>query len=176
MWIRIADFIPPNIHQFPPNLLPIDQRTEINHPMATTWTVPLDDTNTMQIGFHRTKAGGPFPMRTKPGFGQDDSRPYEERQRVPGDYDAQVNQRPIAVHDLEHLASTDRGVTMLRNTVRRGIRLVQDGGDVPQPRHRGLSRADLCPRHRPGRAPCPNCHSRQRATARLGPPSGKRVD
>ena len=49
---------------------------------------------------------------------------------MPGDFDAQVNQRTIAVHDLEHLASTDRGVTMLRNMVRRGIRLVQDGGDV----------------------------------------------
>ena len=31
---------------------------------------------------------------------------------------------------MEHLASTDRGVSMLRNMVRRGIRLVQDGGDV----------------------------------------------
>ena len=130
VWIRIADFIPPNIHQFPPNLLDIEQRTEINHPMATTWTVPLDDTNTMQIGFHRTKEGGPFPMRTNPGFGQDASRPYEERQRTPGDYDAQVNQRTIAVHALEHLASTDRGVSMLRNMVRRGMRLVQDGADV----------------------------------------------
>jgi hypothetical protein len=90
----------------------------------------LDDTNTMQIGFHRTKEGGPFPMRTNPGFGQDASRPYEERQRTPGDYDAQVNQRTIAVHALEHLASTDRGVSMLRNMVRRGMRLVQDGADV----------------------------------------------
>ena len=69
-------------------------------------------------------------MRSNPGFGQDDSRPYEERQRVPGDYDAQVNQRPIAVHALEHLASTDRGVSMLRNMVRHGIRMVQDGGDL----------------------------------------------
>ena len=130
VWVRIADFIPPNIHQFPPNLLDIEERPTISHPMATTWTVPVDDTHAMQIGFHRAKEGGPIPLRTSPGFGQDDSRPYEERQRVPGDYDAQVNQRPISIHALEHLASTDRGVSMLRSMVRRGIRLVQDGGDV----------------------------------------------
>ena len=38
----------------------------------------------------------------------------------------------IARHSLEHLASTDRGVIMLRNMIRRGIRAVQHGAD---PRH-----------------------------------------
>src|SRR6185503_2736470 len=52
---------------------------------------------------------------------------YEERQRHPGDYDAQSSQRTIAVHDLEHLASTDRGVIMLRKIVRDGIRAVEAG-------------------------------------------------
>jgi hypothetical protein len=33
------------------------------------------------------------------------------------------------VHDLEHLASTDRGVVMLRRIVREGIRTVARGGD-----------------------------------------------
>ena len=33
------------------------------------------------------------------------------------DYDAQSSQRPIAIHALEHLASTDRGVIMLRKIV-----------------------------------------------------------
>src|SRR5438552_18097441 len=52
---------------------------------------------------------------------------YEESQRHPGDYEALVSQRPIAVHGLEHLSATDRGVTMFRNQVRRGIRAVRDG-------------------------------------------------
>jgi hypothetical protein len=52
---------------------------------------------------------------------------YEESQRHPGDYEAQVSQRPIAIHGLEHLSATDRGVTMFRNQVRRGIRAVRDG-------------------------------------------------
>ena len=127
VWVRVADFIPPNIHQFPPNQDKISQRTTANRPQATTWAVPLDDTHTMQIGFYRAKEGQ--PVRQGGGFGQDDSRPYEERQRTAGDYDAQVSQRDIAVHGLEHLASTDRGVTMLRNTVRRGIRSVLEGQD-----------------------------------------------
>jgi hypothetical protein len=64
-----------------------------------------------------------------PGFGQSDDRPYEDRQRHPADYDAQSSQRDIAVHALEHLASTDRGVIMLRKIVRDGIRAVRAGRD-----------------------------------------------
>jgi hypothetical protein len=128
VWVRVADFIAPNIHQFPPNADPMAKRTTINRPAATTWAVPLDDTHTMQIGFHR--APEDQEPRRGPGFGQDDSRSYEERQRIPGDHDAQVSiHGGIARHGLEHLASTDRGVTMLRNMIRRGIRAVQDGAD-----------------------------------------------
>jgi hypothetical protein len=65
----------------------------------------------------------------RPGFGQSGDRPYEERQRFPADYDAQSSQRTIAIHALEHLASTDRGVVMLRRIVRDGIRAVQAGLD-----------------------------------------------
>jgi phenylpropionate dioxygenase-like ring-hydroxylating dioxygenase large terminal subunit len=128
VWVRVADFIPPNIHQFPPNADPMAKRMSINRPMATTWAVPLDDTHTMQIGYYRAPEGQ--QPRQGAGFGQDGSRSYEERQRVPGDYDAQVSiHSGIARHHLEHLASTDRGVTMLRNMMRRGIRAVQNGDD-----------------------------------------------
>ena len=58
-----------------------------------------------------------------------DSAPIEERQRLPGDYDAMVGQRPIAIHALEHLATTDRGTIMVRNTIRQGIHDVQNGRD-----------------------------------------------
>jgi nitrite reductase/ring-hydroxylating ferredoxin subunit len=128
VWVRIADFIPPNIHQFPPNADPLAQRTAVNRPTATRWAVPVDDTHTMQIGFNRAPEGR--EVRRTAGFGQDGNRPYEERQRVPGDYDAQVSiHGGMARHGLEHLAATDRGVTMLRNMIRRGIRAVQQGAD-----------------------------------------------
>jgi len=128
VWVRVADFILPNIHQFPPNADPMALRTTINRPAATTWAVPLDDTHTMQIGFRRAPEGR--EMRPGNGFGQDGNRSYEERQRVPGDYDAQISIHDgIARHALEHLAATDRGVIMMRNMIRQGIRAVQaDGG------------------------------------------------
>jgi hypothetical protein len=56
---------------------------------------------------------------------------YEEGQLHPGDYEAQVSQRPIAIHGLEHLGATDRGITMFRRQVRRGIRAVAKGEDPP---------------------------------------------
>ena len=57
------------------------------------------------------------------------NRTYEDRQRQPGDYEAQESQRPIAVHALEHLGATDRGVTLVRKLLREGIRALQRGED-----------------------------------------------
>jgi nitrite reductase/ring-hydroxylating ferredoxin subunit len=141
VWVRVADFIPPNIHQFPPNADPLTQRTMVNRPTATRWAVPIDDTHTMQIGFNRAPADR--EPRRGAGFGQDGNRPYEARQRVPGDYDAQVSiHGGIARHGLEHLASTDRGITMLRNMLRRDIRAVQSGAD---PQHIGYQAGQIIP-------------------------------
>jgi hypothetical protein len=132
VWVRVADFILPNIHQFPPNADPMALRNSINRPQATTWAVPLDDTHTMQIGYYRTPDGK--EPRRGAGFGQDASRSYEERQRVPGDYDAQVSiHGGTARHGLEHLAATDRGIIMMRNMIRRGIRAVKKGEQLESP-------------------------------------------
>jgi hypothetical protein len=54
---------------------------------------------------------------------------YEAGQLRPGDYESQVSQRPIAIHALEHLGATDRGVSMVRRQLRRGIRAVKAGDD-----------------------------------------------
>jgi phenylpropionate dioxygenase-like ring-hydroxylating dioxygenase large terminal subunit len=132
VWVRVADFILPNIHQFPPNSDPMALRNTINRAQATTWAVPLDDTHTMQIGYYRAPEGK--DMRRGTGFGQDNSRSYEERQRVPGDYDAQVSiHNGVARHGLEHLASTDRGIIMMRSMIRRGIRAVAQGEAFDHP-------------------------------------------
>src|SRR5438093_13195447 len=53
-------------------------------------------------------------------------------QRMPGDYEAQIGQGPIAIHALEHLGATDRGVIMLRKELRRRVRMVQQGQDPPE--------------------------------------------
>lgn len=132
VWVRVADFILPNIHQFPPNQDPLALRNSINRPQATTWAVPLDDTHTMQIGYYRAPEGK--DMRRGAGFGQDASRSYEERQRVPGDYDAQVSiHNGVSRHGLEHLASTDRGIIMMRNMIRQAIRANRKGEVLNSP-------------------------------------------
>jgi hypothetical protein len=129
VWVRVADFMLPNIHQFPPNMDPVALRNTVNRPQATTWAVPLDDTHTMQIGYYRAPEGKDPQRGTV--FGQDGLRPYEERQRIPGDWDAQVSiHGGMARYGLEHLASTDRGIIMMRNMLRRGIRAVSAGDDL----------------------------------------------
>ena len=67
------------------------------------------------------------------------TRTYEERQRAPGDYEAQESQRPIAIHALEHLASTDAGVIMVRRLIREGIRAIQRGEPARQPKSEGAA-------------------------------------
>jgi hypothetical protein len=103
--------------------------------MMSRWIVPQDDTNTMFIEFrHVSETEGRTPAwwadRDIMLPGQLAEESYEESQRHPGDYEAQVSQRPIAIHGLEHLGATDRGVTMFRNQIRRGIRAVK-AGDEP---------------------------------------------
>jgi hypothetical protein len=73
------------------------------------------------------RIGGPTATACCPGQLGADS--YEESQRRPGDFEAQVSQRPIAVHGLEHLGTADRGVTLFRKQIRGGIRAVEAGKD-----------------------------------------------
>jgi len=127
IWVRINEYIPPNTRQFPSGG-PSVRQTHVYRARHTHFTVPVDDHNTMFMGFVRLGEGQEAPQG--PGFGQTADRPYEERQRVPGDYDAQTSiHGGLSRHGLEHLATTDGGVIMLRNIVRRGIRAVQNGQD-----------------------------------------------
>jgi phenylpropionate dioxygenase-like ring-hydroxylating dioxygenase large terminal subunit len=127
IWVRINEYIPPNIRQFPAGG-PSARQVHVYRARHTHFTVPVDDTTTMFMGFVRLAEGQEEPRG--PGFGQTADRPYEERQRVPGDYDAQTSIHwGVSRHGLEHLATTDRGILMLRNIVRRGIRAVQNGQD-----------------------------------------------
>src|SRR5262245_46411424 len=115
-WVRICDFMAPNIHQFTREIEDATAEKIRSRPVIIRWAVPIDDTHTWNMELAQIDPSwGLTPEQVaRPGFGQSDDRPYEERQRHPADYDAQSSQRPIAVHALEHLAATDRGVIMLR--------------------------------------------------------------
>ena len=53
-------------------------------------------------------------------------------QRGPGDFEAMISQRSIAVHAMEHLGAEDRGVTMYRKGLRRRVRMVKNGESPPE--------------------------------------------
>jgi phenylpropionate dioxygenase-like ring-hydroxylating dioxygenase large terminal subunit len=133
VWVRVCDFMVPNVHQFTRELEDASTERVCHRPVIVRWAVPDDDSHTTNFELAAIPEQWALDAETvaRPGFGQSADRPYAERQRHPADYDAQSSQRPIAVHALEHLASTDRGVIMLRRLVRAGIRAVQAGDDPP---------------------------------------------
>ncbi|MSQ51418.1 MAG: aromatic ring-hydroxylating dioxygenase subunit alpha [Betaproteobacteria bacterium] len=127
-FVRMNDNILPNAAQSAPSGEVIEEE-KIDLPSATVWVVPVDDCNTMKyrVRHHRDGEQPSYDM----AFGVTADRSYEERQRKPGDYDAWVGQRSIAVHDLEHLGNTDAGVIRFRRMIRSGIQAVQKGEDAP---------------------------------------------
>ena len=139
VWVRNIEYIYPNMialsetPAFPPHFGP-DQAEIHEVPHLINWAVPVDDTNTIRFAFVRTAVGEPNAWLTEPfaaiasGRG---GRSYEDQQRTPGDYEAQVSQRPIARHALEHLAVEDRGVTLYRREMRKAIRSVERGQNPP---------------------------------------------
>jgi nitrite reductase/ring-hydroxylating ferredoxin subunit len=139
VWVRVCDFMPPNVHQFTREIEEASEEKAASRPVIIRWAVPEDDTHTTNFELAQVDPawGLDDDAVARPGFGQSDDRPYAERQRRPADFDAQSGQRTIAVHALEHLGSTDRGVLILRRIVRDGIRAVARGEDAPAPRADG---------------------------------------
>ena len=135
VWVRSNDIILPNLAQVG-HIWEDGQEDlkEFGRVGITRWTSPVDNENCKVIGwrhFHpevnSRGIGNPDMCGVeKVDFvGQDGSRTYEERQRVPGDFDAQVSQRPIARHALEHLTFCDRGVVMLRRLLLREMKKLE---------------------------------------------------
>ena len=134
IWARMVETVLPNLQQVAPIWEDGRREHPFSGPMMSRWIVPLDNTNTMLIEYrHVSESEGVTPAwwadRTIMLPGQIAADTYEAGQRHPGDYEAQVSQRPVAVHGLEHLSETDRGVSMFRNQLRRGVRAVQEGRD-----------------------------------------------
>ena len=148
VWVRTVDSILPNANQTGAIWEEAEAPKAFQRCAMLRWMVPVDDTATRTIGWRF------FSPRLDPR-GQDDpdrvgkesidfvgqtedERSYEDRQRRPGDYEAQVSQRPIAIHALEHRASSDAGVARLRRLLRQRIRDLAAGKTVRQPDAFGL--------------------------------------
>ncbi len=130
VWVRLGDHIIPNVGQFAPSRFRPTGELNFGPRYMTAWTVPVDDTHTIAYQFRYAPENREQRSTTRQLRGSRSiERTYEERQCQPGDFEAQESQRPIAVHALEHLGSTDRGVTLVRKLVREGIRALQRGED-----------------------------------------------
>ena len=143
VWCRTVECLLPNCNQTGAIWEQADEEKFFRRVGFTRWMVPVDDTHTITIGW-RYYNDLIDPQHTgdissvgkeKIDFvGQtEDERSYEERQRNPGDFEAQVSQRPIALHDMENLGTTDQGVAKLRTLIRRGIQSEEKGRRLKMP-------------------------------------------
>ncbi|MGY2011473.1 Rieske 2Fe-2S domain-containing protein [Nocardia gipuzkoensis] len=112
------------------------------------WAVPVDDTR--HRAFFSIRSGDPERVhRFVLGITQNGKNPWElteeERRRFPGDGEVMTSQGPVALHSEETLATTDRGVVLLRRLLRAMIDDVEAGRD-PQ----GVSLVDVPPRRTQG--------------------------
>ena len=150
IWTRMVEVVLPNLQQVAPIWEDGRKERQFSGPMMSRWIVPQDDTTSMFIEFRHVSetedvTPGWWADRNIMLPGQIAADSYKEGQLHPGDYEAQVSQRPIAIHGLEHLSETDRGVSMFRNQVRRGIRAVHAGKDpAGLVREEGVVTATYC--------------------------------
>jgi hypothetical protein len=131
----MVENIMPNLQQVAPIWETGQNPHEFDGPMMSRWIVPQDDTHTMLLEFRHISVTD----ESTPAWWADREQMLpaqlpitenlEDQQRQPSDYEAQVSQRPIAIHGMEHLGATDRGITMFRKLVKDGIQAVQEGRD-----------------------------------------------
>ena len=143
VWIRSNDIVLPNLAQVG-YVLEGGKRLKnfgnVGRVGITRWTTPVDNEACKIIGwrhFHADQNPDGLHDEKECGlekvdfFGQTGERPYEDRQRLPGDFDAQVSQGPVANHNQEHLTISDKGVMQLRRNLRRCSKSVA-AGDRPR--------------------------------------------
>ncbi len=144
IFVRSSDMILPNVSQFTRGSRDWRDEETVTIGTATTrWAVPLDNENSFYIGFthlnERTQRLRPLrddQIGVGKGslIGQTADRPYEERQRAPGDFDALTGQGAIANRKREHLGTTDRGITLMRKLLAQAIGAVEKGAKPAIPR------------------------------------------
>ncbi len=134
VWVRSTDILSPNIHSLTSVFESGETLKECSPPWMTIWTTPVDDHACVNFGLCHLREDDHTPNDVRnramlAAGGQTEDRPYAERQRIPGDYDAMVSQGSIASHSLEQLGTLDQGVVMFRRQLRQAIKDVQAGRD-----------------------------------------------
>lgn len=94
------------------------------------WILPIDDHHFRIYVVGRVQAVGELArMRSRMNGKLWEELTEAEHREMPGDYEAMVSQGAIAHHSEEHLATTDRGIVMLRRLLQQQVDKVQRGED-----------------------------------------------
>lgn len=94
------------------------------------WVLPIDDHHFRIYVVGRVREAGELhKMRSRLGGKLWEELTEAEHQRFPGDYEAMVSQGPVAHHSEEHLATSDRGIVMLRRLLQKQLDAVAAGHD-----------------------------------------------
>ena len=94
------------------------------------WVLPIDDTHFRIYVAGRVREPGALSrLRSRQGGRLWRELGEEEHQRFPGDYEAQTSQGPITFHSEEHLATSDKGVALLRRFLEQQLAAVAAGHD-----------------------------------------------
>lgn len=136
LFVRASDIMLPNFGQFPSGNNEAKEEGLGVRPFLTRWAVAVDDNHSFYIGLaHLNSYTNPengmkpsqFGVDKIPFIGQTGDRPYPERQKEPGDYDAVVSQGLIANRKAEHLGTADRGVVLFRRLLGNAIKETMTG-------------------------------------------------
>ncbi|MGX5650710.1 aromatic ring-hydroxylating dioxygenase subunit alpha [Hydrogenophaga sp. YM1] len=94
------------------------------------WILPIDDHHfRIYVVGRVSEAGELAKMRSRQNGKLWEELTEEEHRASPGDYEAMVSQGKIARHSEEHLATSDRGIVMLRRFLQAQVEAVQRGDD-----------------------------------------------
>jgi nitrite reductase/ring-hydroxylating ferredoxin subunit len=94
------------------------------------WILPIDDHSFRIFVVGRVREPGELSrMRTRMNGKLWEEMSEEEHQIYPNDVEAMVSQGVIAHHSDEHLATSDRGIVMLRRMLLQQLDVVAAGGD-----------------------------------------------
>ena len=135
LWLRVNELVFPNFTQAGAAFATDGTKQRYYGRSAfSRWVVPVDDEHTIAYAWANFgERGDPPACNTPEGpelieQGEVFDRSYEERQRAPADAEAVEGMGPITIHDNENLAPSDKGVALLRRTLRQQIRCVAAGG------------------------------------------------
>jgi nitrite reductase/ring-hydroxylating ferredoxin subunit len=139
VWVRTTDVMMPNLNQTGHLWLTAEYEETFLRTAITRWMRPIDETQTQMIGwryFSPRMDRDSGADRSRVGLGKidfigqtEDERPYAERQRVPGDFEAIAGQGAVAFNAAWNLNHGDRGVAMMRKLIRDNIEAVRAGTD-----------------------------------------------